>query len=109
MTKLEDLYQNLSELGIPVTYQEFKEEQKPPYIAYFVDAEESITADGETIVSILSVEIHLITSKSRNLVLEKAVADKLKELRQGYQKDLDWDSRQKIHDTIYSIELVEGE
>lgn len=109
MTKLEELYQGLSELGIPVAYQEFKEEQKPPYIAYFVDVEEGYTADGESILSVLSVEIHLITSKSRNLTLEKAVADKLKELRQGYQKDLDWDSRQKIHDTIYSTELVEGE
>lgn len=109
MTKLEELYQSLSELELPVVYQEFKEEQTPPYIAYFVDTEEGYAADGENILSVLSVEIHLITSKSRNLTLEKAVADKLKELRQGYQKDLDWDSRQKIHDTIYSIELVEGE
>lgn len=109
MTNLEELYQSLSELELPVAYQEFKEEQTLPYIAYFVDIEEGYTADGENILSILSVEIHLITAKSRNLILEKAVADKLKELRQGYQKDLNWDSRQKIHDTIYSLELVEGE
>lgn len=109
MTKTEELYQALSALDMPIAYQEFKEEQQPPYLAYFVDSEESVTADGEAILEVLSVEIHFITARARNLTQEKAIEAVLKTMRTGWGKDLDWDATQKIYDTIYSIELIEGE
>lgn len=109
MTKTEELYRKLQELGIPVAYQEFKSEQAPPYIAYFADEEDSITADGESVLSVVNVEIHLLTSKGRDLAKEKTLENALRSLKTAWHKDLDWDTREKIFDIIYSIELIEGE
>lgn len=109
MTKTEELYQTLSSLDMPIAYQEFKQEQEPPYLAYFVDSEDSITADGEAILEVLHIEIHFITARARDLTQEQEIQDLLKSLKVAWQKDLDWDATQKIYDTIYSIELVEVE
>lgn len=109
MTKLEELYSGIKSTGIPVAYQGFKEAQPPPYIAYFVDEEDGITADGENILTVASVEIHLLTARQREREREKSLEAILKELKIGWHKDLDWDVREKIYDTIYSIELIEGE
>lgn len=106
---IQELYNALVATGFPISYQEFKEEQTPPYIAYFVDEVDSITADGVAVVTVSDVEVHLITAKARNRTQETLVESALKSVKCGWIKNLDWDTTQKIYDVIYSFQVVEGE
>lgn len=105
---LQELYMKLKAgMDIPSAYQEFPAMQAPPYAAFFETDAETITADGIVIAEAQTVEIHLIT-KTRDLTIESALESVLASCNLVWERSADYDSKQKNHDTVYELTLING-
>lgn len=71
---LEDLYQELLKIKIPVAHRKFKEGSnvKPPYIVYYKDKDIPFRADGKNYFNRIQISIELYT-ENRNRDLEKQI------------------------------------
>lgn len=103
---LHDLYKVLQKMNLPLCYQEFPKTQNPPYIAYFEDEADSITADGVVVLTVRHIEIHMITTK-RDTAKESELESLLTDVGLTWERIHDYDSTQKIHDAAYELELIE--
>lgn len=104
---LEEFRALLSEIGIKVVYQDIQKQQAPPYIAYFEEDAETITANGIVVAVVHDVEVHLIT-EARDANLEEQLESKLEQAGLVWERSLNYDSKQGIFDIVYSISLVTG-
>ncbi len=102
---LKELREKLDTMGLPLAYQEFPKQQAPDYIAYFEDDSESITADGVVVILVQNVEIHMIT-KQRDLAKEAILETILTVAGLTWERSHDYDSKQKVFDTAYSLQLI---
>ena len=107
MTQVE-LFAALKTLGMPVTYGEFAQPTSPPFITYqFYDDSGSIFADNQNYVAVDNFQVELYTNK-KDLVKEKLVQDKLKELNLPYSKTETYLESEKMRQVVYEIQLTGG-
>ena len=112
MTQAE-LAASLRSLGMPVAYGEFINTPEnpapaPPFITYqFYDDSGSIFADNQNYVAVDNFQVELYTNK-KDLVKEKLVQDKLKELNLPYSKTETYLESEKMRQVVYEIQLTGG-
>lgn len=104
MTQAE-LYQALKSLGMPVAYSSFTSPVSPPFITYQFAYSNDIMADNVNYVEVSNFQIELYTAK-KDLVAEKLVQDKLKELGLPYSKIEAFLEDEKLYQVIYEVQLV---
>lgn len=107
MTQVE-LFNALKATGYPVAYSHFNQEVAPPYIVYLGGGNDDLMADNFNYAEISNYQIELYTSK-KDIVAERALQDKLKELEIPYAKLPDvWIGDEKLFQIIYEIQLLGG-
>jgi hypothetical protein len=107
-----ELFAALESLGLPVAYGEFISTPEhpapaPPFITYQFAYSGDLMADNYNYVDISNFQIELYTAK-KDLVREKLVQDKLKELNLPYYKMEAWLADEKLRQVIYEIQLIGG-
>lgn len=105
-----ELLQALKSLGMPVTYGEFistpkKPAPAPPFITYQYAYSSDLVADNHNYLEIGNFQIELYTNK-KDLVVEKKMEDKLKELRFPYSKVEAKIQSEGLFQIIYEIQLI---
>ncbi len=106
MTQAE-LYQELSEIGYPLDYSHFEEYQETPYMVYLFDSSSDLIADNHNYKDISNFNIELYTD-IKDLVAEKKVEDKLKELELSYYKSETWIESEKVFQVLYEVQIIGG-
>jgi len=104
MTQAE-LFQALKAIGYPVAYSHFDSPPQPPYIVYLFAYSSDLMADNQNYVEVSNFQIELYTSK-KDLMAERKVQDKLKELQLPYTKTETWIDSEKLFQVIYEIQLI---
>jgi hypothetical protein len=72
LMSLEQLHGLLQTLEIPVAYDHFKDEQKPPFLAYRVTSEDFSAADSKTAFRTVNIEL-CYCSELRNTAFERRI------------------------------------
>lgn len=104
MTQTE-LYQELLEIGLPLSYYDFDEEVEMPYLVYLFSYSNDFMADNHNYKSIDNFQVELYTDK-KDLANEKKVEDKLKELRLPYMKLETKIEEEMMYQVSYTIQLI---
>jgi len=104
---LEELYQALKSIGLPVAYRAFKAPQKPPFIVYFFAYKSDMMAENQNYVEIDNFQIELYT-EDKDEATEKLVESKLKELGLPYSKTENPEQSEGLLQLIYEIQLIGG-
>ena len=109
MTQAE-LFAALKAIGYPVAYSHFEGTSddpvpSPPYLVYLFAYSDDLMADNINYAEISNFQIELYTAK-KDLVAEKNVQDKLKELSLPYRKTEVWLESEKLYQIIYEIQLI---
>ena len=102
---LEEFASALETLGLPVAYDCIPELQKMPYLIWFCDTSDSITANGIVILTVEKIEVHLITAKRRILSYEDQLEKLFDSLQIAWNRSYDEDRKQNIYDTFYAFTL----
>ncbi|MBB5325200.1 hypothetical protein HNQ34_002300 [Anoxybacillus tepidamans] len=106
MTQAE-LYQALKSIGYPVAYGSFSSSVTPPFITYQFAYSNDMMADNVNYVAIEDFQIELYTAK-KDLVAEKKVQDKLKELGLPYRKFETYLDEEKVYQILYEVQIIGG-
>ncbi|WP_010278805.1 hypothetical protein [Paenibacillus senegalensis] len=106
MTQTE-LLQELRAIGYPVAYSHFKSSPPPPYLVYLFAYNNDLQADNMNYAEISNFQIELYTA-IKDLTAEKAVQDKLKELKLPYRKSGTWIEGEGLFQIMYEIQLIGG-
>lgn len=104
MTQAE-LYQALKAIGYPVAYSHFKDTPSPPFITYQFAYSNDMMADNQNYAEISNFQVELYTA-DKDLAVESAVQNKLKELGLPYTKTETWIDSEKLYQIIYEIQLI---
>lgn len=112
MTALEDLYQSLTSLGLPVAYGEFDNTEEypapePPFIVYLFAYNSDVMADNHNYAEIGNYQIELYTEK-KDPAREKLVQDLLKSLHMPYSKTETRLPEERMYQVVYEIQLIGG-
>lgn len=99
-----ELAQELSTIGLPLSYNHFTTPPAPPYLVYLFSYSNDLIADNRNYEDIGIYQIELYTNK-KDLVSEKKVEDKLKEIELPYQKIETWIDSEKLFQIIYEVSL----
>jgi len=97
---LAELHQLLLNLEIPVAYDHFKDEQKPPFIAYRVMAEKFNTADSKTAFRTVNLELSYC-SDLRNIPFERRIEQLLESRLITYDKAFLYLDKQEMYQISY--------
>lgn len=105
---LKELYQKLRTLGIPCAYHHFDKSEKvsPPFVVYFDEEGESISADAKNFGMRRDVRVELYNEQNAPK-LEKDVETLLDGI--AYDKTRLWLSDEEIYMVVYEFELIEKE
>ncbi|WP_010271352.1 hypothetical protein [Paenibacillus senegalensis] len=106
MTQAE-LLQELRAIGYPVAYSHFKSSPSPPYLVYLFAYGNDLIADNQNYAEISNFQIELYT-EIKDLAAERAVQEKLKELRLPYRKSESWIEGEGLFQIMYEIQLIGG-
>lgn len=102
-----ELYQELSKIGYPLAYSHFEEYQETPYMVYLFSLSDDLIADNHNYKEVSNFNLELYTDK-KDLVAEKKVEDKLKELELPYLKSEKWIESEKVFQILYEIQIIGG-
>ncbi len=95
----------LDKIGLPLSYNHFTEPPAPPYLVYLFSYSSDIIADDHNVEEIGIYQIELYTNK-KDVVSEKKVEDKLKEIYLPYRKFETWNDSEKLYQIMYEVELI---
>lgn len=98
----QQLYEMLEATGLPVAYSHNEDYQEPPFIAYLFDASDDLIADNYNylIRSYFNIELY---TRTKDLVTEALLEDKLKENEIPYYKSEVWLEDEKVFRILYEI------
>ncbi|QNO14924.1 hypothetical protein HYG86_09130 [Alkalicella caledoniensis] len=102
---INNLEQELKSLGMPVAYLTFKNKTLPPFITYLFTNDSDVKADNQNYAEISNYQIELYTSK-KDKEKERLIQEKLKELELSYSKSETYITSEKMHQVVYSIQLI---
>ena len=97
---LAQLHQLLLTLEIPVAYDHFKDEQKPPFIAYRVLREDFKTADSKTAFRTANIELSHCT-ELRNIPFERRIEQLLENSGLTFDKSFLYLDKQEMYQINY--------
>ena len=98
------LYQLLKKTKIPVRYDHFDYEVKPPYLCFWSTGRSYILADDKTYIKLHDYEIGLYV-KEKNPELEEKIEKLLDSAELIYQTDETYISEQDVYVITYSIQI----
>lgn len=104
---LEELYQALKSIGLPVAYRAFKAPQKPPFLVYLFAYKSDMMAENQNYVDIDNFQIELYT-ENKDPATEKLVESKLRELGLPYTKTEAFVQSEGLFQLVYDIQLIGG-
>ena len=99
---LEELYQTLQQLNLPIAYSHFKSPLKPPYLVYLVEDTQNFGADNRVYHQIENLVIELYTSK-KDIILEKKLEALLNEKEFYYEKVETYIDSEKLYEVRYEL------
>jgi len=106
MTQAE-LFQELKNIGLPLTYHHFTTPPALPYLIYLFSYSNDLIADNQNYQEISNFQIELYSNK-KDLASEKLVEDKFKALRMPYSKLETWIDTENLYQIIYEIQIIGG-
>jgi hypothetical protein len=104
---LEELYQALESIGLPVAYRAFKVPQTPPFLVYLFTYKSDLMAENQNYVEIDNFQVELYT-ENKDPDTEKLVESKLKELGLPYSKTETFLQSEGLFQLVYEIQLIGG-
>ncbi len=104
---LAELFQKLKSIGYPVSYGFFAVPVSPPYLIYQFAYNNDFMADSQNYLEISNFQVELYTD-TKDLAAEKAVQDKLQELKLPYFKIETYLDSERLYQVIYEIQLIGG-
>ena len=104
---LEELYQALESIGLPVAYRAFKDPQNPPFLVYLFAYKSDLMAENQNYVEIDNFQVELYT-ENKDPTTEKLVENKLKELGLPYSKKETFVQSEGLFQLVYDIQLIGG-
>lgn len=99
---LEELYQTLQQLNLPIAYSHFKSPLEPPYLVYLVEDTQNFGADNRVYHQIENLVIELYTSK-KDIILEKKLEVLLNEKEFYYEKVETYIDSEKLYEVRYEL------
>ena len=104
---LAELHQLMLTLEIPVAYDHFQTEQKPPFIAYRVLTENFNTADSKTALRTANIELSYCT-ELRNIPFERRIEQLLEDSGLTFDKSFLYLNSQSMYQIDYRFFPIEG-
>lgn len=104
---LEELYQALESIGLPVAYRAFKAPQTPPFLVYLFTYKSDLMAENQNYVEIDNFQVELYT-ENKDPDTEKLVESKLKEIGLPYSKTETFVQSEGLFQLVYDIQLIGG-
>ncbi len=102
---MEQLYQLLSSLNIPVAYSHFITPTSPPFITYYRTSTNNFEADNQTFEKIEIIRIELYTL-SKDIELEEQLEEVLNNNEIAYQViSENYIESEKVYQVIYEINI----
>lgn len=98
------LYQLLKKTKIPVRYDHFDYEVKPPYLCFWSTGRSYILADDKAYIKLHDYEIGLYV-KEKNPELEEKIEKLLDSAELVYQTNETYISEQDVYVITYSIQI----
>jgi len=104
---LAELHNLLLTLEIPVAYDHFKDEQKPPFIAYRVLREDFKTADSKTAFRLAHLELSYC-SDLRNIPFERQIEQLFESHLITFDKAFLYLDKQSMYQINYNFCMIGG-
>lgn len=104
----QEIFDALTETGLPVTYEVWDAaEELPslPYIVFTYPENNDFYADNTNYAEIVTLDVRLYTKK-KSIAQERAVEAVLKEHFGAYAKTSDYVSADAMQETIYTMEVA---
>lgn len=101
----QELYQGLSEIGLPIAYHHFGEPTTLPYLVYLFSYSSDLFADGKNYKTISNFQIELYSNK-KDLDSEQKVENKLQDLGLPYFKTETWIETEELYQTLYEVRIL---
>ena len=99
---LEELYETLQQLKLPIAYSHFKSPQEPPYLVYLMEDTNNFGADNKVYHRIENLVIELYTIK-KDITLEKKLEALLNEKELYYEKVETYIESEKLYEVRYEL------
>lgn len=99
---LEEIYETLQQLNLPIAYSHFKSSLEPPYLVYLVEDTQNFGADNKVYHQIENLVIELYTAK-KDITLEKKVEALLNEKEFYYEKVETYIDSEKLYEVRYEL------
>ena len=103
---LTELHNLLLTLEIPIAYDHFKDEQKPPFLAYRVLSEKFNTADSKTAFRTANIELSYCCDL-RNIPFERRIEHLLENSGLTFDKSFFYVEKQEMYQINYYFTLLE--
>lgn len=111
MIKLNQVYELLKKVGVPVTYKQFsgptQDIPDPPYIVYYETRSDNIGADNITYTEMLPVIVELYTDRCRNLELERSIKELLTGAGLYFNTDHGDVPEEDVHIAYFEFSIIE--
>ena len=104
---LQEVHELVEGLGYPCAYYQFDEKTAvaPPFICWLMEGDNDFQADGINYARIRPLSIEFYTD-AKDFAGETAIEDALDALGIAYAKDETYIDSERMHETIYTMEVV---
>lgn len=111
MIKLNQVYDLLKKVGVPVTYKQFsgptQDIPDPPYIVYYETRSSNIGADNIVYKEMPSVIVELYTDRCRSLELERSIKELLTGAGLYFNTDHGDVPEEDVHIAYFEFSIIE--
>lgn len=111
MIKLNQVYDLLKKVGVPVTYKQFsgptQDIPDPPYIVYYETRSNNIGADNIVYKEMLPVIVELYTDRCRSLELERSIKKLLTGAGLYFNTDHGDVPEEDVHIAYFEFSIIE--
>lgn len=104
---LEKVHELVESLGYPCSYYQFTEDTAvaPPFICWLLEGDNDFQADDINYARIRPLTIEFYTDV-KDFAAETAIEDALDAAGMAYAKDETYIDSERMHETIYTMEVV---
>lgn len=101
---LDEIYQKLKTVGIPLSYHHFQAPVKPPYMTYYENGAVFNGSDFQNDVIVYSIVVELYSDRK-----DTKLEEKLEEVLgfTHFEKEMVFIHEEKIYETIYTFDVIE--
>lgn len=104
---VQEINQMLGEIGLPYAYYQFDEGtgQEPPFICWYIEGINDLYADNINYQGIGQLTVELYTD-AKDFALETVVEQLFAAHGMSYAKDGTFIDSERMHETIYTTEVI---